>query len=576
MEERALLAIVLSLLIIIGYQFLFVSKGQKIPLKLPDKAVKESQPVENIEDTGLKPIDREIEINELREPLKEIIKLQEQRRVENINFETDRYKTILTNKNASFKSWELKKFKATPEYTTSVLKKAFWSQVLQEYKNYFFNKNREINQLSNIDLVSKLTDNDLKSDDFLNLKLLDPELNDFGIGNYDFKFISENKIEFIFIDSKGLQITKSLEFNENDYQVKLNIEIKNLTQKKINKDYFLVWEQIFDESEGRGHRNFIGAGFFLNNKKKSFKIGKIKDTIKNNYNIGWISLENNYFTSCIIPLQDDHESIILKKRINEKYSKLSIGIKYPSKLILPGSIVKDEYLIYMGPKLERELVKVDQNLKYVINYGFFSFLARPTILLLRFIYKYIPNYGWAIILLTILTKIIFYPLTEKSFQSMKKMQTLQPKIAEIKKKYKNDMVQINQETMALYKEHHVNPMGGCLPMLIQIPVFFALYEALLVAIEIRGAPFMFWITDLSAMDPLLITPIIMGVTMFFQQKTMSTSIDPAQAKLFAIMPIMFTFFFLGFPSGLVLYWMLNNILTIGHQYIVNKINVKKS
>ncbi|MGA1869215.1 MAG: membrane protein insertase YidC [bacterium] len=570
MEERTLLAIILSLLIIIGYQYFFVPKPSIEPPKKingvlqpdsnnihPKKDLSESQDI--------------TKENEFIESFQHIDTFQKKRQVELIDIKTDRYRVSLTNKNAWLRGFELIKYQAMPHFITSPLKASFWSQVLNEYKKFFRNKSKNFSHYPNVNLISPAHD-----EEFYNLKLVDSELDNFGTGTYDMKVINDHKVRFEFIDNQGFQIIKLVEFNDDDYRIKLTIEIKNLTQHVKKKDYYLVWEKIIDESMEKGHRNFIGAGWFLNNKKKQFKISKIKNSIKNNLDIGWISLENNYFTTCIIPIEKDHESIIFKETLSDKLKKLSIGIKYPAKELLPGSSVSDEYIIYMGPKLNEELIKVQDNLKYVINYGFFSFLARPTIFLLKLIYKYLPNYGWAIIILTIITKIIFYPLTEKSFQSMKKMQVIQPKINEIKQKYKNDMVQTNQEVMALYKEYGVNPMGGCLPMLIQIPVFFALYEALLVAIEIRGAPFMLWITDLSAMDPLLITPIIMGITMFFQQKTMSTSIDPRQAKLFTLMPVMFTFFFLGFPSGLVIYWMINNILTIGHQYIVNTISNKSA
>ncbi|MDO9079815.1 MAG: membrane protein insertase YidC, partial [Desulfuromonadales bacterium] len=202
--------------------------------------------------------------------------------------------------------------------------------------------------------------------------------------------------------------------------------------------------------------------------------------------------------------------------------------------------------------------------------GFFEILAKPLFYVLKFFYDYVGNYGWAIILLTVLIKIIFWPLTDKSYKSMKAMQTLQPEMTKLREKHKNDRDTLNKEIMTLYKEHRVNPLGGCLPMLVQIPVFFALYQVLMNMIELRHAPFIFWLTDLSVKDPYYITPLVMGATMFIQQKLTPSQLDPIQQKIFLAMPIVFTFLFLNFPSGLVVYWLVNNVLTIAQQLSVNR------
>jgi len=194
--------------------------------------------------------------------------------------------------------------------------------------------------------------------------------------------------------------------------------------------------------------------------------------------------------------------------------------------------------------------------------------------LLKFFYNLIHNYGVAIILLTIVIKLILYPLTHKSFKSMKEMQKIQPKITALREKYKDNKEMLNKEIMTLYRTQKVNPLGGCLPMLLQIPVFFALYKVLLDSIELRHAPFIFWIQDLSAKDPYYITPILMGASMFIQQKMTPQVGDPTQAKLMLMLPIVFTFMFLNFPSGLVIYWLVNNLLSIAQQFYINKYQVK--
>jgi YidC/Oxa1 family membrane protein insertase len=210
-------------------------------------------------------------------------------------------------------------------------------------------------------------------------------------------------------------------------------------------------------------------------------------------------------------------------------------------------------------------------LENAIDFGdWLKWLAMPLLVALKFLYGYVHNYGIAIIILTILIKLIFWPLGNKSYKSMKEMQKLQPKMAALREKYKDDKTKLSQESMALYKTHKVNPLGGCLPMVVQIPVFFGLYKSLLYAIELRHSPFFWWIQDLSAKDPYYITPIIMGATMFIQQKMTPTGADPMQAKIMLFMPIIFTFMFLNFPSGLVIYWLFNNIISIGQQVYINR------
>jgi len=209
-------------------------------------------------------------------------------------------------------------------------------------------------------------------------------------------------------------------------------------------------------------------------------------------------------------------------------------------------------------------------LQKALNFGWFDVIAKPLLIFLKYINEFTHNYGVAIILLTVVIKILFFPLTHKSYKSMKDMQKVQPLMLKIREKYKNDRETLNKETMALYRTHKVNPLGGCLPMILQIPVFFALYKALLGSIELRHAPFLLWINDLSAKDPYYITPIVMGATMFIQQKMTPTVGDPTQAKMMLLMPIVFTFMFLNFPSGLVIYWLVNNVLSIGQQLYINK------
>jgi YidC/Oxa1 family membrane protein insertase len=230
---------------------------------------------------------------------------------------------------------------------------------------------------------------------------------------------------------------------------------------------------------------------------------------------------------------------------------------------------------YVGPKEWKLFESLDPRLTDAIEFGWFTFLAKPFFRIMLAIYDFVGNWGWAIVLFTLLVKIVLFPLSYKGLLSMQKLKDLAPKMKEIKEKYKSDPAKMNQQMMALYKKHGANPMGGCLPMLLQIPVFFALYRVLLNADELQGAPWILWISDLSRQDPYFILPILMGVTMFIQQQiTPNTMTDPMQQKIFKWFPVIMTFFFLTFPSGLVLYWLTNNILSIAQQYYINRVYEK--
>lgn len=226
---------------------------------------------------------------------------------------------------------------------------------------------------------------------------------------------------------------------------------------------------------------------------------------------------------------------------------------------------------YMGPKNHKVLEALNLELIDVIDYGWFTFIAKPMFTLLQFLQSYIGNWGWTIVALTILVKLVLYPLSYKGMVSMQKLKDLAPKMKEIQLKYKDDKQKQSMHMMELYKKHGANPMGGCLPLVLQIPIFFAIYRVLINAIELKSAEWILWIDDLAAMDPFFVLPILMGLTMFIQQKITPTTVqDDLQKKIFQMLPVIFTFFFLWFPAGLTLYWFVNNLFTIGQQYVINK------
>jgi YidC/Oxa1 family membrane protein insertase len=279
----------------------------------------------------------------------------------------------------------------------------------------------------------------------------------------------------------------------------------------------------------------------------------------------WTAYGSKYFVNAVVAENKSIGSV----RLEKAGSKLQRSVATPAFTLQPGEDRTFSYKVYFGPKDIDYLKATGVGLEEAIDLGWFSMIAKPLLLSLKFFYRYVHNYGLAIIIITIILKIFFYPLTHRSFKSMKEMQKLQPKMTQLREKHKDDRDTMNRAVMELYREHKVNPMGGCLPMLVQIPVFFALYKALMYSIELRHAPFYLWITDLSAKDPYYITPIIMGATMVIQQKMTPTTMDPMQAKIMMFLPVMFTFMFLNFPSGLVLYWLVNNILTILQQWRIN-------
>ncbi|RXI35924.1 membrane protein insertase YidC [Arcobacter aquimarinus] len=246
----------------------------------------------------------------------------------------------------------------------------------------------------------------------------------------------------------------------------------------------------------------------------------------------------------------------------------------PQAFIHAGSSIN--FSGFMGPKNFKDLLALNKELTDVIEYGWFTFIAKPMFVLLQYIQSYVGNWGWTIVILTILIKLVLYPLSYKGMVSMNKLKELAPKMKEIQLKYKDDKQKQSMHMMELYKKHGANPMGGCLPLILQIPVFFAIYRVLINAIELKGAEWILWVQDLAEMDPYFVLPILMGATMYIQQKiTPNTMQDEMQRKIFQFLPVIFTFFFLWFPAGLTLYWFINNLFTIGQQYYINKLFDKK-
>jgi YidC/Oxa1 family membrane protein insertase len=281
----------------------------------------------------------------------------------------------------------------------------------------------------------------------------------------------------------------------------------------------------------------------------------------------------HYFATAWVPATETHRDLYVGKLDNNQYR---IGVQSRIENLSPGQEQSQTLKLFVGPQEERLLEQTAVGLELVKDYGWLTILAKPIFWLLEKIHTFVNNWGWAIVILTILIKLAFIPLSAASYKSMARMKEVQPRLLDLKEQYKGDPQKLNQAMMEMYRKEKINPLGGCFPVLIQIPVFIALYWVLLASVEMRAAPWVLWIHDLSKPDPYFILPIIMAVSMFIQTKLNPTPPDPLQAKLMMFMPIAFSVMFFFFPAGLVLYWVVNNILSIAQQWQINKmIGTKK-
>ncbi len=380
---------------------------------------------------------------------------------------------------------------------------------------------------------------------------------------------------------EAVVIQKTFSFDSDSYVVGMDVTLKNGSGRGI-QDRLIVGLNGKAPGDKRMYA-FEGPSALINDELLEIKIKKLKDQNTFDGKINWVALQSRYFMSGLIPEMIDEAGLHLAL---ESEKVVTAQYQQPEKVIPPGSQYTYKYKLYIGPKRISQLRNVGNNLEKLIDFGWFDFIAKPCLWLLNLFYSVIPNYGVAIIILTILVKLLLWPLGSKSYKSMSEMKKLQPLMKEIREKYKDDKQRMNQEVMGLYKTYKVNPLGGCLPMVVQLPVFFALYRMLYEAIELRHAPFFLWIDDLAAPDRLFrfdfsipfmeppygipVLTVVMGASMLLQQKMSPPMGDATQAKMMMFMPIIFTVIFINFSSGLVLYWLVNNILSIAQQYYTQK------
>ncbi|NIO06206.1 MAG: membrane protein insertase YidC [Proteobacteria bacterium] len=482
--------------------------------------------------------------------------------------ETPLYRAVFTTSGARLKSWTLKKYMDRVE--TVVL----W-------------RRKEIDPPKPVEMVTVRDPENLPLKTDVRFDGMSEKDLVFSVDT-DTLFVDENKegsIVFVGRLKEGLELVKRYTFTGNAYQVDLDVEIINRGDRSLNPELSMVWSGVVDAG---GRYTFSGPSVFSGNQVARLKPKEIKKGKTFTEGIKWIAFEDNYFLSLIAPRKRDGVTAQVQEREIADGSGLGFEneLTFSTVEMAPGRDERFSFLIYIGPKLPELLKTLDVEAEKAINFGkYLGSIEKGLLFFLEFTHGLTGNYGVDIIILSILLKVVFWPLSRKSYKSMQEMQKIQPEMKMLQEKYKDDKQRLNQEMMALYKRRKVSPLGGCLPMLVQFPFLIALYKALPLSFNLRHAPFVLWLRDLSAADAFFVDelplpllgntpvgplPLLMGASMLLQQKMSPTMGDPRQAKMMMIMPVMFIFIFLGFPSGLVLYWFVQNLLSIGEQYYTRR------
>jgi YidC/Oxa1 family membrane protein insertase len=558
--QRMFLAIFLSLVILIGYKHFFappVPVQEPVQESVPDQA---SPPAtaennkDNMTNVSPSPVSGEQVVagsakeTEIHQPLVG----------RDIKIETSLYSAEISEVGAGFKTFKLKEYKESIE-PDSKLKDLITAK-------------------DNSDRSFAFTWGSAADLNTVSLALADAEELNLAQGAAPKTLNMKSKSKL------GLEINRTFIFHADDYQVDLQVEVYNPLDVPVSgAPQLKIINRPFSESNNSFI--FMGPAIFANNSLEEIDSDDFEESAKIiSTNAEWVAYEDTYFLSGVIlnPQGKGQKKISTISLSKTDTDKTHIVVAGQNETLAAKGRVIYQYKVFVGPKQISELKKAGSNLERIVDFGWFDMMAKPTLHLLNFLYGYLGNYGLAIILVTVIIKLIFWPISQKGMKSMKNMQKLQPKMAKLREKYKDDRERLSQEMMSLYKTYKINPLGGCLPMVLQIPVFFALYKVLLQTIELRHSPFFLWITDLSAPDRLYIgfdlpylgglpvLTLLMGASMFLQQKMSPTAMDPAQAKVMMFMPVIFTFMFLNFASGLVLYWFINNLLSVLQQYMINK------
>ena len=395
----------------------------------------------------------------------------------------------------------------------------------------------------------------------------------------DGKVVKTLTVPMVFKTADGVEIIKSFNFKQGAYPIDVSYQVVNRSAQNWQGQMFGQLKRDNSEDPGKSDQGIFTLGTFLGgawgtpdehyNKLKfaNFSEEKLDTQAKG----GWVAVVQHYFVSAWIPGHFGGQEYTAKLESRKSSDGMNIiGFTSPTINVPAGKAMSIDATFYAGPKIQSELKDLAVGLNQTVDYGWLWPIAKLLFMGLQMFHNVVGNWGWSIILLTVLVKLILWPLSSKSYRSMAKMRVIAPEMQRMKEEFGEDRMRFSQEMMALYKREQVNPLSGCLPLLLQMPIFLALYWVLMESVELRHAPWMLWIQDLSAMDPWFILPLLMGVTMFVQQSLNPQPADPMQAKVFKIMPIMFTVFMLFFPAGLVLYWIVNNSITILQQWFINK------
>jgi YidC/Oxa1 family membrane protein insertase len=532
MEKRAFIAVGLSIAVFYLFSLLFGPDKQKVESSNPqvvsstlDSTAMKSQP--SLLPQNSSPVtEQPLQVNVAQK---------------DISVETDLYTAVFSSRGASIRSLTLKNYRE--ENTPSAPK------------------------------VTLLNDSDPNIFSFstraTGFNLPDNALFTTDAGGVTVEKNGSRHLSFNYISGQGYTVRKVYTFSPGVYAIKLETMVFNNSAVPLVGTIQQVMTYPAEPKVKDNRFDTAGAYLFSDNSLQSNKIKDVSTASKRyDKSILWSGFADKYFLSAILTEKNSIASVELKKNSAGFFESV---VSSPQFTVDPGKSATVAHSLFVGPK-DIDILKAQGNsLVQSLDLGWFTVIAKPLLYSLKFFYKYVGNYGIAIIIITIILKAFFFPLTHKSFKSMKGMQKIQPEMTKLREKFKDDKDSMNKAVMELYREHKVNPMGGCLPMVVQIPVFFALYKSLMFSIELRHAPFFLWVTDLSDKDPYYVTPVIMGITMFFQQKMTPSNMEPLQQKMMLALPVVFTFMFLSFPSGLVLYWLVNNILTIGQQMYINKL-----
>jgi len=546
-QARMFLAIALSFLVFFIWNYFFVEKKEVTPLEqnIPVK----NQQIESVQE----PIIQTGKL-EKQSPLQEILKTPEKEpRI--ITVDTPYYTVQLSEKQACLKSFILKHYRETASPQSDLKEMISKDNIIGTIIESF--SGHSVEDLNGAVFTASASSDMIRVDN------------------------SIKKLTFSWISKTGVVCEKTYTFYPDRYLIDLDLSIWNKSDIVINdKLQIALVNKIFETKNDYG---FEGPSALINDHLEKLELDDLDEKSSFAGKIKWISMQDRYFISGLIPKQENAAE--MKLHLDENNTLKTVYV-CPLPALSPGEMQRIGFQLFMGPKSVSILKEANADLDLAVHFGFFDFIAKPCLWFMNFLYRYIQNYGIVIIIITILIKILFWPLGTKSYKSMNEMKKLQPLMAEIREKYKDDKKRMNEEIMGLYKTYKINPLGGCLPMAAQIPVFFALYQMLYGAIELRHAPFWGWINDLSAPDRLFefgfsipfmeppygipVLTIIMGATMLIQQKLQPPAGDPMQAKMMMMMPIVFTVIFINFSSGLVLYWLVNNILSIAQQYYISK------